>query len=169
VPAADLPADLADLIDTIDAARERLDRALHTARDLLAPAAPTWERWQRFVTGDTWPEHVALGHGDLHPGHMLLDDAGRLIGIIDWTEARVTDPGIDLSVIAGGFGRAALERLVPLFARHGGRTWPRLVDHAVERWAMFPALAAEWAHRTGNATVLQYARDQLAAQEAQGA
>jgi aminoglycoside phosphotransferase (APT) family kinase protein len=163
VPASALPA---DLIDTIAAARARLDRAARLARDLLEPAAPTWERWQRFVAGDTWPEHVALGHGDLHPGHMLLDDAGRLVGIIDWTEARVTDPGVDLAVIAGCFGRGALERLVPRLERCGVRTWPRLVDHAVERWAMSPALAAEWAHRTGNAAVLQYARDQLAAQQA---
>lgn len=160
VPADGLPA------DSIDEARARIDRALRLARDLLAPAAPTWERWQRFVTGDTWPDHVALTHGDLHPGHMLLDDTGRLTGLIDWTEARVTDPGVDLSVCAGCFGRAALERLVPQLERRGARTWPRLADHAVERWALSPALAAEWAHRTENAAVLQYARDQLAALEA---
>ena len=164
VPADGLPAGSSDLIDTIPAARERLAQAARIARDLLEPAAPTWERWQRFVAGDTWPEHVALGHGDLHPGHLLLDDAGRLVGILDWTEARVTDPGVDLAMFAGCFGRGALERLLPRFERRGGRTWPRLVEHAVERWAMFPALAAAWAHRTGNTAVLQHARDQLAAQ-----
>jgi aminoglycoside phosphotransferase (APT) family kinase protein len=163
VPADGLPA---GSVDSIADARERIDRALRLARDLLEPAAPTWERWQRFVAGDTWPEHVALGHGDLHPGHMLLDDAGRLAGIIDWTEARVTDPGVDLAMFAGCFGRGALERLLPRFERRGGQTWPRLIDHAAERWAIAPALAAEWAHRTGNAAVLQYARDQLAAQQA---
>ena len=163
VPADEMPA---DLVDSIEAARERLDRAARLARDLLEPTASTWKRWQRFVAGDTWPDHVALVHGDLHPGHLLLDDAGRLTGIIDWTEARVTDPGVDLAMFAGCFGRGALERLLPHFERRGGRTWPRLVDHALERWAMFPALGAEWAHRTGNAAVLQYARDQLAAQEA---
>ena len=163
VPANEMPT---DAVDTIDAARERLDRAVRPARELLEPTAAPLERWQRFVAGDTWPDHVALVHGDLPPGHLLLDDAGRLTGIIDWTDARVTDPGVDLAMFAGCFGRGALERLLPRFERRSGRTWPRLVDHALERWAMFPALGAEWAHRTGNAAVLQYARDQLAAQEA---
>jgi aminoglycoside phosphotransferase (APT) family kinase protein len=165
IPADLLPPALVDA--SIDVTRARLFRAAHVARELLEPSPAMWERWQRFLAGDSWPEHLALAHGDLHPGHMLLDEAGRLTGVLDWTEARVTDPGVDFVVLAGCFGRAGLERLVPRFERRGGRTWPRLVDHALERWAMSPALAAEWAHRTENATVLQFARDQLAGLERQ--
>lgn len=165
IPADVLPPALVDA--SLDVARARLDRAAQLARDLIEPSAAMWARWQRFLAGDTWPDHLALTHGDLHPGHMLLDDAGRITGVLDWTEARVTDPGVDLAMFAGCFGRAALERLVPRFERRGGRTWPRLVDHALERWAMFPALGAEWAHRTGNTGILQFARDQLATLEGQ--
>jgi hypothetical protein len=60
------------------------------------------------------------------------------------------------------------EALAARFERAGGRTWPRLVDHAAERWAVFPALAAEWALRTGNEAVLEHARSFLAP-EADGA
>jgi hypothetical protein len=65
----------------------------------------------------------------------------------------------------GCFGRAWLEALLPRFEKAGGRTWPRLVDHAAERWAVFPALAAEWALQRDNAAVLEHARGFLASAE----
>jgi aminoglycoside phosphotransferase (APT) family kinase protein len=149
-------------VDSIADARARLAAAITTACEALTPPAAITERWRAFACGSTWPTHVGLAHGDLHPGHILVDEQARITGILDWTEARVTDPGVDFCVVAGAFGRAALERLVERFVEHGGQAWPGLIDHAVERWAVAPALAAEWAVRTNNAAVLQYARDQLA-------
>ncbi len=35
-------------------------------------------------------------HGDLGPGHLLVH-VGRLHGVIDWTDAHVGDPAIDLA------------------------------------------------------------------------
>jgi hypothetical protein len=99
--------------------------AVTTVADLLQAAGP-----------------VALVHGDLHPGHMLLGDDARLIGILDWTEARITDPSVDLAMYFGCFGRPALETLIERFARAGGTTWPGLAGHAAERWAIFPVIAA---------------------------
>lgn len=149
---------------TIAEVRAALSRSMDATREALQPAEAVWRRWQRWLADDAmWPQHLALVHGDLHPGHMLLGTDGRLVGILDWTEARVTDPSVDLAMFCGCFGRPALERLVERFARAGGTTWPRLVDHAAERWAAFPALAAEWALRTDNAAVLEHVRGQLAA------
>jgi aminoglycoside phosphotransferase (APT) family kinase protein len=37
----------------------------------------------------------AIVHADLGPGHILVDH-GQITGIIDWTDARVGDPAIDL-------------------------------------------------------------------------
>jgi aminoglycoside phosphotransferase (APT) family kinase protein len=143
--------------------KERLAHAFEVARDALEPPEPIWARWQQWLSADElWPEHLALVHGDLHPGHMLLDDDARVIGILDWTEAQVTDPSIDLAMFLGGFGRGALEALIARLEAAGVRTWPRLADHAAERWAAFPAVAAEWAVRTGNQVALDFARAQLA-------
>lgn len=148
----------------IAAAREAMARSMAATREVLQPPVALWDRWQRWLADDaSWPEHVALVHGDLHPGHMLLGTDGSLIGILDWTEARVTDPSVDLAMFYGCFGRPALERLVQRFAQAGGKVWPRLIDHAVERWVAFPALAAEWAMRVENPAVLEHARGQLAA------
>jgi aminoglycoside phosphotransferase (APT) family kinase protein len=147
---------------TLDEARRSLRLAMDATREALSPPEDVWRRWTAWVEeGASWPEHVALVHGDLHPGHMLLDAEGRLTGILDWTEAQVTDPSVDFAMFFGCFGRPALEALVARFERAGGRTWPGLVDHAAERWAIFPVVGAEWALRVGNQAALEHARSYL--------
>ena len=150
-------------VKSIEEVRRFLRATIEATREALTPSEAVWRRWTAWIeSGDTWPDHVALVHGDLHPGHMLLDAGGRLIGILDWTEAQVTDPSGDFAMFFGCFGRPALEALVARFESAGGRVWPGLMDHAVERWAIFPALAAEWALRTGNEAALEHARSYLA-------
>ncbi|AKF09095.1 GTPase HflX [Sandaracinus amylolyticus] len=144
-------------------ARAELARAMHATRDVLAPSDAVWSRWQRWIDDDaSWPAHVALAHGDLHPGHLLLDDASRITGVLDWTEARATDPSLDLAMFFGCYGRDALESVVDRFARAGGVTWPAIVSHTIERWAAYAVVIAEWALRTGDDAVLAHARHHLA-------
>ncbi|MEJ8279624.1 phosphotransferase [Pseudonocardia spirodelae] len=38
-----------------------------------------------------------LVHGDLNPDHLLVDAAGRLTGVIDWSDSRAGDPAKDLA------------------------------------------------------------------------
>lgn len=153
---------------TMAATRAALAASMAATRELLQPSPRVWARWQRWLERDAlWPEHVALVHGDLHPGHLLLADDARLLGVLDWTEARVDDPAIDLALLYGCFGREALGRLVERFAAAGGRTWPGLVEHAIERWAAFSVLGAEWALRTGQTDALSHARAHLAAIDAE--
>lgn len=145
-------------------------RSMDEVRATLAPSERVWARWQRWLQADAlWPAHLALVHGDLHPGHTLLDDSGRLTGILDWSEAAFTDPSIDLAMFCGCFGRPALARLLARFEALGGRVWPGVADQAAERWAAFPVLAAAWGLQTGNPAVLAHARAQLAAVEQEGA
>jgi len=42
------------------------------------------------------PEPTALVHGDLHLRHLLVDDAGRATGVIDWIDLSYNNPGVDL-------------------------------------------------------------------------
>ncbi|MDC0674979.1 macrolide 2'-phosphotransferase [Nannocystis radixulma] len=155
-------------VSTSAAMRARLAEAMAATREVLQPSVRVWARWQRWLHSDAlWPAHTALAHGDLHPGHMLLAADARLIGVLDWTEARVDDPALDLAMFHGCFGRAALARLVERFAAHGGRTWPGLVEHAGERWAAFAVAGAEWALRAGQTDMLVHARAQLAAIDAE--
>jgi aminoglycoside phosphotransferase (APT) family kinase protein len=43
----------------------------------------------------------ALLHADLGPEHLLVRD-GRLVGVIDWGEARIGDPGLDHAGLLNG-------------------------------------------------------------------
>lgn len=151
-------------VRTIAEVRASLVTAVEATREVLAPSEAVWNRWQRWLADETgWPDHVAMVHGDLHPGHMLLAEDGEFVGVLDWTEACVSDPAIDLALFYGCFGRAATERVLVPFVRAGGKIWPGMVEHAAERWAVSPATAAEWALRTGNEAVLEHARTHLAA------
>jgi GTPase len=151
---------------TMARTRQHEAEVMARARDHLSPSDALWDRWQRWLADDDlWREEgaLALVHGDLHPGHLLLDDSGRLIGVLDWTEAKYTDAAMDLAMFHGCFGQEALVDLLSRFARAGGRVRPRLAEQAALRWAAFPAHVADWAVRTNNAGALEFARSMLAA------
>ncbi|WP_437602554.1 macrolide 2'-phosphotransferase [Sorangium sp. So ce590] len=162
IEAAGVPA------KSIDDVRQLHARAMDETRAALAPPDVLWARWQRWLANDAvWPRHLALVHGDLHPGHMLLDEGGRLTGILDWTEAHLGDPSVDFALFAGAFSKAALDACIARFEEAGGTTWPGFAAHAAERWAAWPALAAKWGIESGNEGVIAYARsmlDQLASE-----
>lgn len=45
------------------------------------------------------PEPAAVVHGDLHFRHLLVDDRGRLSGVIDWGDLCRADPALDLQLV----------------------------------------------------------------------
>jgi aminoglycoside phosphotransferase (APT) family kinase protein len=93
-----------DLLDRLDVGRrvrvtrERLsglvrmnvinDKVRRSIEDLLeaAPSVAT-------------PRSDTLVHGDLHAGQILLGNDGQLTGVIDWGDAHVGDPAVDLAVV----------------------------------------------------------------------
>lgn len=152
----------AELVERpIAESRAAYARAMAATREALGATDAHLARWQAWLDGDTWPERLAVVHGDLHPGHLLIDEGATLTGVLDWTEGHLGDPATDLAMCYGCFGPAAFERLLARFLHHGGQGWPRLVEHAIERWSFFPVLGAEWALRTGNESMLAHLRSQL--------
>jgi GTP-binding protein HflX len=151
---------------TIEETRAGLRKSIAATRTALGASDAIVERWHRWIDDDSsWPDFVALVHGDLHPGHMLLGDDGALRAVLDWSEIRVTDPSIDFAMFYGAFGGAAFERLVAAFEAKGGRTWPALSRHAPERWAAFAPLLAEWGLDHDDDAVIAHARALLATVE----
>jgi macrolide phosphotransferase len=73
-----------------------------------------------------WPDFTTLIHGDLYAGHVMVDPDGRATGIIDWTEARVADPAVDLAGHVRAFGEDALPALVHAYEAAGGEPGRRL-------------------------------------------
>ncbi|PAV30452.1 macrolide 2'-phosphotransferase [Virgibacillus profundi] len=109
-----------------------------------------WHRWQEWLANDElWPKRTALIHGDLHPGHILIDKDTRVTGFIDWTEARVDDPGNDFVSQLLTLGEDALKELIDAYGNAGGYVWPNMFEHIVELSAAYPVPLAEFAMISG--------------------
>ncbi len=82
------------------AERQRsLTRFEHDVLPLLPGVSqPAAQRLLAALT-DT-PASVVI-HGDLGPDHLLVED-GKLTGVIDWTDANIGDPALDLAWVLHG-------------------------------------------------------------------
>ncbi|CAG7617893.1 macrolide 2'-phosphotransferase [Paenibacillus allorhizosphaerae] len=120
-------------------------------------------RWSAWLSTDSfWPDHSALHHGDLHPPHILVDEAQRVTGLIDWTEAEIADPGKDFVIYFALFGEEGLRDLLRRYERAGGIVWPRMHEHIAEQWAAYPAIVAKFALITGKEADMEMARGMIA-------
>jgi len=165
--APDVAAQAGLRVQSPDEVRQDLAKMMDATRGPLGVSEAMWQRWQRWLADKSfWPEQSVLIHGDFHPGHMLIDDEHCLVGLLDWTEALVGDPAVDLAMVYGIFGKPALDALLASYQAAGGRLWPRIHDHIVERWGSFPVAAAAFAALSGNEAILEQGRAMLASFEA---
>lgn len=109
-----------------------------------------WERWQTWLAEDSlWPNHVGVKHGDLHPGHILINKDNRVTGLIDWTEVGIGDVSVDFMAHYLLFGKDGLKKLVDAYENAGGKTWPRMCEHIVELLTTSGIAVAEYAEMSG--------------------
>ena len=57
-----------------------------------------------------------LAHADLGAEHLLATD-GRLTGVIDWSDAAVTDPALDFARLYRDFGPTFLDATLAAYGR----------------------------------------------------
>ena len=98
-------------------------------------------------------EPPVVVHGDLHVRHLLVDDAGRATGVIDWGDLCLGDPAVDLSLAYAGFAGPAR---AALFAEYGAVPWHREVTARVLAVFLSAALA-EYAASDGRPRLLREA------------
>lgn len=121
---------------TPDEVRANLFDRMNKVRATFGVGEQLWKRWQAWIHNDVlWPKHSALVHGDLHAGHTLVNRSGSVTGVIDWTEAHVTDPAEDFTPYLAVFGEKALERFIAAYGAAGGQVWPNMLEHVVELFA----------------------------------
>lgn len=108
------------------------------------------ERWERWLDRDaSWPERVAFTHGELYAAHVLVDTPARIVGVLDWTTAKVADPAIDFTY-QHMMGPAAFEATVAAYLESGGVEHPRLAERCDELAAAAPLSYALFALQTGD-------------------
>ena len=121
------------LIRTPTQARQKVADDVDRVRREFVVNDKRLHRWQRWLDDDSsWPDFSVVVHGDLYVGHVLIDNTERVSGMIDWSEARVDDPAIDMAAHLMVFGEEGLAKLLLTYEAAGGRVWPRLAHHIAE-------------------------------------
>ncbi len=141
-------------------ARWRRELAEVAAAFTIDPALRA--RWDAWLDDDaSWPTWSAFTHGELYPAHVLIDAEDGITGLLDWTTAKVSDPARDLAFQRGMTSPEVFEATVQAYAAAGGRTWPRLGDHAAALWSAAPIAYGLFALKTGDAAHRAGAQAQL--------
>lgn len=95
-----------------------LDQVVRSAPRVLDAglmAALTGE-FTAFLKQD-WDFTPVLVHRDLAPEHVLVDDTGRIVGLIDFEDAAVGDPAIDFAGLLPLLGCDRVDELLVAYGR----------------------------------------------------
>lgn len=74
-------------------------------------------------------DHRVLAHADLGAEHVL-EDGGRISGVIDWSDAALADPALDLARLLRDFGPAFLEDVIAAYGPLDDDVRRRITFHA---------------------------------------
>ncbi|WP_413449905.1 phosphotransferase [Georgenia phoenicis] len=74
-----------------------------------------------FLAQEPPPDGAAqvLAHNDLGVEHVLVDASGRVTGVIDWSDAALTDPARDLGLIYRDLGPQGLDAALTVYGEVG--------------------------------------------------
>lgn len=151
---------------TAEEAKALMKERMGKVKEHFGVADDLWSRWQAWLNNnEIWPNETGLMHGDVHAGHMMIDEDARVIGLIDWTEAKVTDVSNDFVFQYKAFGEEALEKLIHYYKQAGGIYWPKMKEHIIELDAAYAVAIAEFAMISGMEEYEQMAREALGVAE----
>ncbi|MFD1064762.1 macrolide 2'-phosphotransferase [Oceanobacillus locisalsi] len=151
---------------TAKEAKALMEERMEKVKKRFGVADGLWNRWQTWLHNEElWPQETGLMHGDLHAGHMMIDGDTRVIGLIDWTEAKVTDVSNDFVFQYKAFGEEALEKLIHYYKQAGGIYWPKMKEHVIELDAAYAVAIAEFAMISGMDEYEQMAKEALGVAE----
>lgn len=131
-------------------AKEEMQDRMNKVRDKFGVSEELWKRWQNWINdSEIWPEQTAFSHGDVHAGHTMIDRNAKVTGLIDWTEAQVTDVSRDFLFNYKAFGEEGLDDLIDVYKNAGGYHWPKMKEHIIELDAASGVPIAEFAMISG--------------------
>lgn len=106
------------------------------AKKLFSPAE--LDDWKKWADQTSWPENAVPTHGDLHAGNIIINEKGLVTGLIDWTQASVSDPSYDFIFHYLGFGKDGLQLLLDSYEKQGGQVFPGMLEHIMSLWETYP-------------------------------
>lgn len=124
---------------TPEAARQKFRADMERVKEDIGIGRDLETRLRKWLDADAlWPTFSTLVHGDLYAGHVTADALSRVTGVIDWSESEISDPSIDFTGHLAAFDLKSLEKLIAVYERTGGRTWPTMIEQISNRLAAAP-------------------------------
>jgi len=96
-------------------------------------------------------------HGDLYARHLLLDDGNRLTGVIDWGDAHLGDPALDLSIAYSFLPTQARRIFIAAFGDTDPAIWRRARFRAIH----YGATLTEYGATVGDHAIKDLGLDAL--------
>ncbi|MEK4650220.1 macrolide 2'-phosphotransferase [Niallia sp. FSL W8-0954] len=150
------------IVQTPEEVKQIMNNRMDAVKEKFGVGEPLWNRWQTWLNDEEiWPKETGLIHGDLHPGHILVESSGNVTGLIDWTEAKVADISTDFVGHYRVFGEEGLDTLIKAYKEAGGYHWPKMREHIIELNAAYPVGIAEFALISGMDEYIQMANKEL--------
>ncbi|HWL25373.1 MULTISPECIES: macrolide 2'-phosphotransferase [Bacillales] len=150
------------IVQTPEEVKQIMKNRMDAVKEKFGVGEPLWNRWQTWLNDEEiWPKETGLIHGDLHPGHILVESSGNVTGLIDWTEAKVADISTDFVGHYRVFGEEGLDTLIKAYKEAGGYHWPKMREHIIELNAAYPVGIAEFALISGMDEYIQMANKEL--------
>lgn len=150
------------IVQTPEEARNSMKQRMDDVKTKFGVGEKLWNRWQTWINDDEmWPKKTGLIHGDVHAGHTMIDKEANVTGLIDWTEAKVTDVSNDFVFNYKAFGEEGLEALINAYREAGGYYWPKMKEHIIELVAAYPVSIAEFAMVSGVEEYVTMAKNAL--------
>ncbi len=119
--------------------------------------------WRRWLDDDgLWPQRTVLTHGELYPAHLLLDKTDRIVSVLDWTTAKVSDPALEFMYVQL-ISPDSFEEVVRLYQDATGTAEPRLAERSTALIAAGPLNYSMFALTTGQPEHREAAQAQLLA------
>ncbi|EUJ18652.1 macrolide 2'-phosphotransferase [Listeria aquatica] len=142
--------------------KQDMKKRMDTVKEKFGVGEMLWNRWQAWLNDEEmWPKETGLIHGDLHPGHILIEKSANVTGLIDWTEIKVADISKDFMGHYRVFGEESLDKLIKAYEEAGGYHWPKMKKHIIELTASFPIDLAEFALLSGQDEYIQMTKKEL--------
>jgi 8-oxo-dGTP pyrophosphatase MutT (NUDIX family) len=116
-------------------ARAELVEGLAGMRARVLPLLPADRRadGEALLDAVAEPTTACLVHGDLGPDHVYVT-GGRVSGVIDWTDARIADPALDLAWTLHGTPSVFADALAAAYGVTGGQRARGLDWHRLGPW-----------------------------------
>lgn len=139
------------VIDTYDDVRAAWRSRLNAAVAEFDVPVAARQRWAAWIDDDSmWSDSLHFCHGELYPAHLLLDGEARILSVLDWTTAKVTDPIADFALQQSMTDPEDFEVVLDAYREAGGVVPGRLTERGAALIGASALGYAEFALLTGD-------------------